>query len=242
MCRRNISRTSCQTADNLLVQFCKSVESLYGKDNVTMNMHLHCHLSECIFDYGPVYSFWCFAFERFNGILGSYHVNNHQIEVQLMRRFLESQHIQSIIWPREYSSFQKILQAPRFNLKGSVANARRISGPTFREAIKLMDTTGTNLRNIHFSDCTFSLPVGCIKARYLHDEDVEDASSMYSSLYHPNDIVLVSQYYEEFYELLLCGELIGSVKGRNSRSSVILARWFKEGLDTSSLERRPGEL
>ena len=61
-------------------------------------------------------------------------------------------------------------------------------------------------------------------------------------LYSSGDIAVVTQYYEEFYEVLLCGELVGSVKGRNNRSSVILARWFKGGLDMESLERRPGEL
>ena len=40
--------------------------------------------------HGPVYSFWCFAFERMNGMLGSYHVNNHHISIQLTRRFLNS--------------------------------------------------------------------------------------------------------------------------------------------------------
>ena len=66
-----------------------------------MNMHLHCHLSECIFNFGPVYSFWCFGFGRFNVILGPYHVNNHQIEIQLMRRFLENQQIQVIDWSNQ---------------------------------------------------------------------------------------------------------------------------------------------
>ena len=54
-----------------------------------LNMHLHCHLCECVLDYGPVYGFWCFSFERYNGILGSLHISNRQIEVQLMRKFLE---------------------------------------------------------------------------------------------------------------------------------------------------------
>ena len=49
----------------------------YGQENVVINMHLACHLKECIIDYGPVHEFWCFGFERFNGILGSY-PNNHQ--------------------------------------------------------------------------------------------------------------------------------------------------------------------
>ena len=54
-----------------------------------MNMHLHGHIKECIEDFGPVYSFWCFSFERLNGILGSYHTNNRTISVQIIKRFLE---------------------------------------------------------------------------------------------------------------------------------------------------------
>ena len=63
---------------------------LYGQGKCTINMHLHGHLAECIEDFGPVYSFWCFAFERMNRILGSYHVNNHHISIQLTRRFIDS--------------------------------------------------------------------------------------------------------------------------------------------------------
>ena len=58
---------------------CKLFEHLYGTTKCTPNMHLSCHLVECTRDYGPVYSFWCFSFERYNGILGSYHKNNHNI-------------------------------------------------------------------------------------------------------------------------------------------------------------------
>ena len=103
-----------------------------------------------------------------------------------------------------------------------------------------MEATGANLIHLNFTDCGFLLPSGCIKAKYLHDEDVENISSMYSFLYPLSDIGVVTQYCEEFYELLSCGEVIGSVKGRNNRSSVILAKWYNNGLDTKSIERRPG--
>lgn len=55
-----------------------------------MNLHLHAHLRSCILDYGPVYSFWLFAFERMNGVLGSFQTNCHDISVQLMRKFLSN--------------------------------------------------------------------------------------------------------------------------------------------------------
>ena len=53
-------------------------------------------------DFGPVYSFWLFSFERLNGILGSYHTNCHDISVQLMRRFTSSIYHGTHNWPAEY--------------------------------------------------------------------------------------------------------------------------------------------
>ena len=90
-----ISVNNVKVADRLLIDFLKKFEQLYGSDFVTPNMHLHGHLQDCIFDYGPVYSFWLFSFERENGILGSYKTNKKNIEVQLMKRCLKES------WARE---------------------------------------------------------------------------------------------------------------------------------------------
>ena len=66
-----ISYTDLNIADGLILKFCKSVETLYGKHVITRNMHLHNHLKDVTLDHGLLTSFWCFSFERFNGILGS---------------------------------------------------------------------------------------------------------------------------------------------------------------------------
>ena len=50
-------------------------------------------LKECILDFGPVYGFWLFSFERYNGILGGYHTKQKSIEIQVMRRFLSDMSI-----------------------------------------------------------------------------------------------------------------------------------------------------
>lgn len=85
-----------------------------------MNMHLHGHLRQCIEDYGAVYSFWCFSFERLNGILGSYPTNSHHISVQLMRRFLESKLFAHEHWPVEYvEEYLPLLKQFHYN-KGSL--------------------------------------------------------------------------------------------------------------------------
>lgn len=79
--------------------FCKEVK-LYGKHTVTLNMYHHGHLKECISDYGPIYSFWLFSFERYNEILGSY---QKSIEVQLMQRFDTELEIRSLSHPDNFS-------------------------------------------------------------------------------------------------------------------------------------------
>jgi hypothetical protein len=58
-------------------------------------MHLHLHLKECILDYGPLYAFWCFPFERYNGMLGNFPTNLRHIEPQLMKKCLMLQELHS---------------------------------------------------------------------------------------------------------------------------------------------------
>ena len=60
---------------------------MYIGELCTPNMHLHCHIQECLVDYGPGCSIWAFACERLNGYLGSVPTNHNSIEVQLMRKF-----------------------------------------------------------------------------------------------------------------------------------------------------------
>ena len=86
LCSKVRTDTSIRLADQLIMKFCKQFESVYGEEYVTPNMHLHGHLIECLFDYGPIYSFWLFSFE-FNGILGGLSTNKKSIEVQIFRRF-----------------------------------------------------------------------------------------------------------------------------------------------------------
>lgn len=70
-----ITLVELQKADLMLLLFCQKFERLHGKSKVKPHMHLHGHLKECVLDYGPVYNFWCFSFERFNGILNSFKNN-----------------------------------------------------------------------------------------------------------------------------------------------------------------------
>ena len=88
-----------------MLKFCKEFQVLYGNQEVTPNMHLHCHLKDVIADYGPVHSFWCFSFERYNGIIGSIPSNNQSIKLQLMRKIITSRQLKQISLCETFSPF-----------------------------------------------------------------------------------------------------------------------------------------
>ena len=58
-------------AHRRLIEIAKLIEVNHGHNKITPNIHLSLHLYDCSFDYGPLYAFWCFSFERMNGILGN---------------------------------------------------------------------------------------------------------------------------------------------------------------------------
>ena len=89
LCQPVISKEEILKADALIVNFCTRMEKLYGKEFLTCNMHLHCHLHSVLLDHGPVFGFWLFSFERYNGQLGSTLTNNRSVEFQFMRDFLK---------------------------------------------------------------------------------------------------------------------------------------------------------
>ena len=123
LCRRSITSKQLDDADSFLITFCQKFVELYGQEHCTMNMHLHGHIKDCILDFGPVYSFWLFSFERLNGVLGSYHTNCHDISVQLMRRFRMSHDYGTTNWPEEYKSeFAPLLSQCRYS-KGALVSS-----------------------------------------------------------------------------------------------------------------------
>jgi len=67
---RIIEVDAMREAHQKLIEIVKLIENNYGRDKITLNLHLSLHLGECSFDYGPLYTFWCFSFERMNGVLG----------------------------------------------------------------------------------------------------------------------------------------------------------------------------
>ena len=82
MCSPNLIINDTTLADAFLLHSCCSTERMFGKEVITPNMHMSCHLCECILDFGPINHIWHFAI---NGILGQLHTNNRSVEVQMMK-------------------------------------------------------------------------------------------------------------------------------------------------------------
>ena len=116
LCSTCISHDDLKKADLLLLKFCRQMQQLYGEKSITPNMHLHCHLHECVRDYGPIYSFWLFSFERYNGILGDFPTNKRSIELQLMRQFEKEQNLLNSSLPITFTNdFNENLQFIKYH-------------------------------------------------------------------------------------------------------------------------------
>lgn len=90
LCQPSITRREVDEAHDRFLKFCRGCVSLYGAAFITPNMHLHCHLREVVNDFGPVYGFWLFSFERYNGIIKSIDTNSKdRFEVTFMKQFLK---------------------------------------------------------------------------------------------------------------------------------------------------------
>ena len=104
-------------------------------------MHMHLHLRDCLLDYGPVYAFWCIAFERYNGILGAYPTNNRAIEPQIMRKFLREQEVRCMSRPSDYPPE---VESNLFKTSGSLLQS---SFPV-TEIVELRRLSQSNLQEI----------------------------------------------------------------------------------------------
>jgi hypothetical protein len=72
---RIINNNALEEAQTRLLRVAKLIEEHYGSEVITPNIHLSLHIVECCQDYGPLYSYWCYSFERMNGVLGKLHAD-----------------------------------------------------------------------------------------------------------------------------------------------------------------------
>ncbi|OAD69934.1 hypothetical protein PHYBLDRAFT_171957 [Phycomyces blakesleeanus NRRL 1555(-)] len=87
----SITKNEIENAHQSLKKFCIGCEDLYDSDVLSPNMHLHLHLKETIEDFGPVYGFWLFSFEQYNGLIKGFNTNRKNgFKKTYMDKFIEN--------------------------------------------------------------------------------------------------------------------------------------------------------
>lgn len=87
----NISESDLNNAAMKLDTFVQEFEILYDRKNVTMNIHLLSHISNCVKNLGPLWSFSMFAFESNNGMLKKYFNGTTDVIEQIAMRYILKQ-------------------------------------------------------------------------------------------------------------------------------------------------------
>ena len=238
-------------ADIKLIEFCRSFQLLYGKEYCTPNMHMQLHIKDSIMNYGPVFAFWCFSFERFNGVLSSFQMNWIAPELQMLKKFLAYQnlivteHINIAVPPELREFFQQHLgkhEEAVDSSEGSI-EVSEIDSSFFVEYRK---------------NCN-CLP-GCINAtlhrqtKYLtqrrseklfNPADVSFLRAVYQHIYPTSQTIAnshVPMRHEAFHHVTILGQQYTSRKMRGKQSAAICAYWpaVCGGLTASCNELRVG--
>lgn len=95
LCQSVVTSSDVIASHRFLVKFCETYHDLYGASKCTPNMHMACHLKDCVLDYGPLPAFWCFSFERYNGMLQRTSMSWNGPEKQMFNKFLQLQHLRT---------------------------------------------------------------------------------------------------------------------------------------------------
>ena len=224
LCCKLIKKSEVVTADQYLLQFCRNFAALHGVEVCTPNMHLHLHLKESSLDYGPIYAFWLFSFERFNGILGAYSTNKRNIEVQLMRKFINQQKVKDLKFPEEYVELYEAV----FGSHKQSGSLYHTSSPESMLQLKHMCTAPINqITSFKITECV--KPLHPISKKVLSMNEIKDLEVMYKQLYPTQVIESVSHFTLKVNRVMLNNEILGSVCSRSKKASVIGAYWPSEG-------------
>jgi len=236
-----VSNMDLDKADFMLMQFCRKFEKLYGASKVKPNMHLHGHLKECILDYGPMTNFWCFSFERFNGILGSFTTNNRSVEVQMMRKILAENMLTGISLPNDFKEvFHPI-----------VIRKKQDNNSTdyFEYSAKLIKSSTTQDAScIYWKKLAEVVMVPKVyKVKVLDEDDLQTLHSVYTFMYGDSVSSLspdsLPNTVHQFSYIHIGNEKFGSkLDCRSLRSARIMASWTSDDGDIELGDQRPGKV
>ena len=207
VCSKAISVDAINQCDRILIAFCNHFQQLYGDELCTPNMHLHCHIKECLLDYGPGCSFWLFACERMNGFLGAVPTNHHSIEIQLMRKLCSTQQALYLLSITDDSAFKHILDSFQAT-KGSLHYEDLPDIPILALSI-------TNIETVNkFCKLLYPVKEACLSSAEL--VSIDSALKTIFGVQHVRTLML----HKTSNAITFCNILYGSCNNMHNNSSL----------------------
>ena len=199
-----LSRENVDQAHILLEEFCNLFETLYGTESCTPNMHMSLHLKECVLDFGPLPAFWCFAFERYNGILEDISKSWISPEKQMFLKFSQLQKLQAVSTNIGDSNQFLNLIFNHVNFKTTNIVGSLGQQLVFNDSIKLQDLQNISgkVDQIDAVKRSHHQLVPPYKEKYFNSIDFEHLTEMYRLLY-PSECVEVSHLYREHKSIII---------------------------------------
>lgn len=218
LCSPSIHIDEVDKADELLLTFCTRHQELYGPQSCTPNMHMHCHLKHCINDVGPLHSFWCFSFERYNGILEKMQKTWQSPEIQLVHKFSKLQTLSSFDLPQGIpKELQDCFSQMKLSLPDSVLDGLAV--------MKYEQNMLCLVSDICSSKLPHHRPIPPGHEKYMREEVRDTLSEMYAAIYGFENVVHVPLQYTEFHDVQVFDKTYISVKSRSTKSPAVLAAW-----------------
>lgn len=164
-------------------------------------LRLTCTYMDVIVDYGPIQEFWCYSFERFNGILGNQSTNNRVIEPQLLKQLLLDDDNTSFLFPDEFTVYFASL------------DLNNIQRSTIRGSVLDTITKDEFLLPTKSKQCVFS------------SDDLEQLEKLCEILHLAHSRVSIGRIYKKYSSVTLRGKVYRSSGLRNRSPCVVFALW-----------------
>ncbi|CAG8726317.1 10797_t:CDS:2, partial [Ambispora leptoticha] len=173
-------------AHTRLINMAKLIEEHYGQHMITSNIHLSLHIRQCCLDYGPLYAYWCYSFERMNGLLGTYPTSNRSIEPELMRILMKNAQVEFRINSVDMGEAKLLLDQALSLLdkkvRGSLKMTENFECEDLVDYLKMADKI-TNVNVITGTEKYLGEIIGMINENvYTPDEFYQNLINYYSTL------------------------------------------------------------
>ena len=225
LCQLVITNVEVQNAQDLLINFCKRFQDLYGFQHCTPNMHMACHLHDNIRDYGPLTAFWAFSFERYNGALERIKISWCGPEKQMFKKFLDLQSLNSVDTLPDNDIMKSMFGEFRDKIPSSDFSS--VNQMTIDTTFVLQQSSYITcpVKFIDATDKTCYKLLPPLTERCFDDNEMQLIAAMYDLLYPEHHITNISRFCLESKRMLINGEEFISTKARSQRSSTVAAHW-----------------